>query len=159
MSALTLTLLRFGFLIALWIFIALVISVLRRDLVIQQSSAPAYRLQNRQTRKERRARLRAERERPRKLVILKGPDAGKNLDLIDDVITLGRSTDSEIALSDEYCSNRHARFVRRADGRWIVEDLGSTNGTFVNERKVTGPTLIAMGEVIRLGRTEVELRR
>lgn len=159
MSSLTLTLLRFGFLLALWIFIAIVITVLRRDLLMQQSTAPAYRLQPQQTRKERRALARAERERPRRLVIIKGPGSGQTLDLIDDIITMGRAADSKIVLTDEYCSNRHARLVRRADGRWLLEDMGSTNGTFVQERKITGPTVVGIGEAIRVGRTEMELRR
>jgi pSer/pThr/pTyr-binding forkhead associated (FHA) protein len=159
MSSLTLTLLRFGFLLALWIFIAVIISVLRRDLLMQQATAPAFRLQRQETRKERRALARAERERPRRLVIVKGPESGKSLDLIDDIITFGRSEDSRVVLSDEYCSNRHARMVRRADGRWLLEDMGSTNGTFVHERKVSGPTVIAIGDPIRMGRTEIELRR
>jgi pSer/pThr/pTyr-binding forkhead associated (FHA) protein len=159
MSSLTLTLLRFGFLLALWIFIAVIISVLRRDLLLQNSSAPAYRLQGQQSRKERRALNRAERERPRRLVLLKGPDGGKVIDLINDIVSLGRAEDSDLVLSDEYCSNRHARFVRRADGRWIVEDMGSTNGTFLNDRKVTGPTVVSIADVVRVGRTEMELRR
>lgn len=158
MSSLTLTLLRFGFLLGLWFFIAFIISVLRRDLVLQQSSAPAFRLQG-ESRKERRALARAERERPRRLVLTKGPQAGIAIDLLDDVISLGRADDSRIALTDEYCSNRHARLTRRADGRWILEDMGSTNGTFLNERKVTGPTVIGIGDVLRVGRTEIELRR
>lgn len=159
MSSLTLTLLRFGFLLALWIFIAVIISVLRRDLLLQQATAPAYRLQRQQTRKERRALARAERERPRRLVITKGSGSGSTLDLIEDVITFGRADDSRVVLADEYCSNRHARLVRRADGRWLLEDMGSTNGTFLNERKVTGPTVVGIGEAIRMGRTEIELRR
>ena len=159
MSSLTLTLLRFGFLIALWIFIAIIITVLRRDLLMQQASAPAYRLQQQQTRKERRTVARAERERPRRLVIIKGPENGRSLDLTDEAITFGRASDSRVVLSDEYCSNRHARLVRRADGRWLLEDMGSTNGTFLQERKVTGPTIVGIGEVIRMGRTEIELRR
>lgn len=159
MSSLTLTLLRFGFLIALWIFIAIIITVLRRDLLMHQSTAPAYRLAPQQTRKERRALARAERERPRKLVILKGPESGRSLELTDEIITLGRASDSRVVLSDEYCSNRHARLVKRADGRWLLEDMGSTNGTFLQERKVTGPTVVGIGESIRVGRTEIELRR
>lgn len=159
MSSLTLTLLRFGFLLGLWLFIGLIIAILRQDLTARQATPPAYRLRSQQTRKERRAVARAERERPRKLVITKGPESGRSLDLVDDVITVGRSDDSRVVLTDDYCSNRHARLVRRADGRWLVEDMGSTNGTFLQERKLTGPTVVGIGEIIRVGRTEIELRR
>lgn len=159
MSSLTLTLLRFGFLLALWLFIGIIITVLRRDLLMQQATAPAYRLKSQQTRKERRAIARIERERPRRLIITKGPDSGRTVDLTEDLIILGRAEDAKVVLTDEYCSSKHARLIRRADGRWILEDMGSTNGTFLQERKLTGPTVVGIGEVIRLGRTELELRR
>lgn len=162
MSVLTLTLLRFAFLVALWLFIALAISVLRRDLVqervMSKTIAPAFRMPV-ATRKERRAAAKAERYLPRRIVIIRGSDSGKAWELGHSVISMGRADDSTIILDDEYCSNRHARLVPRADGRWLIEDTGSTNGTFLNERKITGPTVIGLGERLRLGQTEMELRR
>lgn len=162
MSVLTLTLLRFAFLLGLWFFIALAISVLRRDLleerVLTRTIAPAYRMPV-TSRKEQRAAARAERELPRKVVIVRGPGSGQAWQLGQAVMTFGRAEDCSVVLEDEYCSNRHARLVPRADGRWLVEDTGSTNGTFVNERKITGPTVVSIGERIRMGRTEIEVRR
>ena len=162
MSSLTLTLLRFAFLVGLWFFVALAISVMRRDLLEQRALsrtiAPAYRMPT-VSRKERRAAARAERELPRKVVIVRGNGSGRGWELGQAVITLGRAEDCSIVLDDEYCSNRHARLVPRADGRWLIEDTGSTNGTYLNERKITGPTVAGLGERIRVGRTEIELRR
>lgn len=162
MSVLTLTLLRFGFLISLWFFVAITISILRRDLLeerlLNRSIAPAYRMPV-TSKKEQRAAAKAERELPRKIVIVRGSHAGQGWQLGQVVMTFGRAEDSTIVLDDEYCSNRHARLVPRADGRWLIEDTGSTNGTYVNERKITGPTLVNLGERIRMGRTEIEVRR
>lgn len=162
MSSLTLTLLRFAFLVGLWLFIALAISVMRRDLVQERAYsrtiAPAYKMPT-TSRKERRLAARAERELPRKVVVIKGSKSGRAIELGQAIITLGRAADCTIVLEDEYCSNRHARLVPRADGRWLIEDTGSTNGTYLNERKLTGPTVAGLGERIRMGRTEIELRR
>lgn len=162
MNSLTLTLLRFAFLVGLWFFIALAISVMRRDLVEQRvlnrTIAPAYKMPT-MSRKERRLAARAERDLPRKIAVVRGPSAGRAFELGQAVITLGRAADCTIVLEDEYCSNRHARLVPRADGRWLIEDTGSTNGTYLNERKITGPTVAGLGERIRMGRTEIELRR
>ena len=162
MNSLTLTLLRFAFLVGLWLFIALAISVMRRDLVEQRvlnrTIAPAFRMPT-QSRKERRMAAKAEKELPRKVVIVRGTNSGHAWELGQAALTLGRADDCSIVLDDEYCSNRHARLVPRADGRWLIEDTGSTNGTFLNERKITGPTVAPLGERIRVGRTELELRR
>jgi pSer/pThr/pTyr-binding forkhead associated (FHA) protein len=73
-------------------------------------------------------------------------------------VTLGRSQDSTIVLDDDYVSSRHARFFPQ-DGQWLVEDMGSTNGTYLDRNKVTGPTPVKIGMPIRIGKTVVELRK
>jgi pSer/pThr/pTyr-binding forkhead associated (FHA) protein len=73
-------------------------------------------------------------------------------------VTLGRSQDSTIVLDDDYVSSRHARIYPR-DGQWVVEDMGSTNGTYVERHKVNGPTPVKIGVPIRIGKTTVELRK
>ena len=73
-------------------------------------------------------------------------------------ITLGRAHDSTIVLDDDYASSRHARLYPDASGQWIVEDLGSTNGTFLGQTKLTAPTVAQIGVPIRIGKTVLELR-
>lgn len=73
-------------------------------------------------------------------------------------MTIGRGADCELRLDDTYASNQHARLFGR-NGAWYVEDLGSTNGTFVNDQKLAAPAQIQPGDRIRVGTTVMELRR
>ena len=72
-------------------------------------------------------------------------------------ITIGRAEDSTLVITDDYASAKHARLVPRA-GQWFVEDLGSTNGTYLDRAKVSAPTPVPLGVPIRIGRTALELR-
>lgn len=74
-------------------------------------------------------------------------------------ITLGRAHDSTIVLDDDYASSRHARIYPDRDGQWIVEDLGSTNGTYLDRNRLTTPTPVPLGAPIRIGKTVIELRK
>ena len=73
------------------------------------------------------------------------------------MFTIGRAPDCGLALTDDYASNHHAKLVPNGDG-WQVEDTGSTNGTFVADKKVSSPVKVAVGTPIRVGRTVMELR-
>jgi len=77
---------------------------------------------------------------------------------LDGSTTLGRGVECELRLDDTYVSQQHARIFDRG-GNWYVEDLGSTNGTFVNEQKLVAPAMLTPGDKIRVGTTIVELRR
>jgi len=77
---------------------------------------------------------------------------------LDGSTTIGRSVECELRLDDTYVSQQHARIFDRS-GNWYVEDLGSTNGTFVNEQKLVAPAMLTPGDKIRVGTTIVELRR
>jgi pSer/pThr/pTyr-binding forkhead associated (FHA) protein len=72
-------------------------------------------------------------------------------------VTIGRAPDCNLTLTDDYASNHHARLVPRGDG-WQLEDTGSTNGTFVADRKVSSPVKVGVGTTIRIGQTVMELR-
>lgn len=91
------------------------------------------------------------------LVITSGSAAGTTLPLDDDVITIGRSTDSTMAIVDEYTSTYHARLARSGD-RWMLTDLDSTNGTKVNGSRVTGTVLLPVYTPVTIGTTTFELR-
>jgi pSer/pThr/pTyr-binding forkhead associated (FHA) protein len=77
---------------------------------------------------------------------------------LDGSTTIGRGVECELRLDDTYVSQQHARIFDRG-GNWYVEDLGSTNGTFVNEQKLVAPAMLTPGDKIRIGTTTVELRR
>ena len=94
---------------------------------------------------------------PTQLLVTEGGLAGTRITLGEQPIMIGRANDSTLVLTDDYASTRHARLVMR-DGDWYVEDLGSTNGTYLDRTKVTGPTPIPPGVPIRIGKTVLELR-
>jgi pSer/pThr/pTyr-binding forkhead associated (FHA) protein len=95
---------------------------------------------------------------PSTLVVTAGALSGTSVRLGEGAVTLGRSQDSTIVLDDDYVSSRHAR-VFPQDGQWFVEDMGSTNGTYLDRTKVTGATPVKIGMPIRVGKTVVELRK
>jgi pSer/pThr/pTyr-binding forkhead associated (FHA) protein len=99
-----------------------------------------------------------DRSAARKLVVIDGDLAGTTITLTDEPISIGRADDSTVVLTDDYVSTRHARLVP-ADGKWLVEDLGSTNGTYLDRQRVTSPTPVPLGTPIRVGKTVMELRK
>jgi len=161
MSALSLTIIRVGFLAVLWLFVIAAIGVVRTDLLGGPASS-TRRGRARQAQAARQPRSprpqRAGRGSPRFLVVTAGALKGTSLDLAQQQITLGRANDVTLVLNDDYASSRHARIFPQ-DGQWIVEDLGSTNGTYLDRQKVTRPTPVPLGVPIRIGKTVLELRR
>ena len=161
MSTLTLLLIRLAFLAVLWLFVITAVGVVRTDLFGQ---APSSRKQKRQRQTPGPARprppgpARAGRGDPQRLLVTAGPLAGTSLALTEQQITIGRANDATLVLNDDYASSRHARLFPQ-DGQWIVEDLGSTNGTYLDRQKVTQPTPVPTGVPIRIGKTVLELRR
>ena len=94
----------------------------------------------------------------RTLAVTAGPLVGTSIPLSDTPITIGRADSSTLVVADDYVSTNHARLVPRGDA-WVLEDLGSTNGTFLDRTKVTAPTPVPLGVPIRIGKTTLELRR
>ena len=72
---------------------------------------------------------------------------------------IGRSPECALVLDDDYASGRHARIFQDDDGTWRVEDLRSTNGTYLGATRLTEPREVAVGSVLRIGQTVVELQR
>ena len=161
MNALTLTLIRVAFLAVLWLFVIAAIGVVRTDL-FGTAAAKVRRGRNRQQPPRQPQRPprqpKPSRGTPRFLVVTEGGLTGVSVDLTDQQITLGRANDATLVLNDDYASSRHARIFPQ-DGQWIVEDLGSTNGTYLDRQKVTRPTPVPVGVPIRIGKTVLELRR
>ena len=98
------------------------------------------------------------RSQARKLVVTEGPLAGTTVTLGTTPVTLGRADESTLVLTDDYASSHHAR-LSPGEGAWLVEDLGSTNGTYLGTDKVVRPTPVRLGQPIRIGKTVLELRR
>jgi pSer/pThr/pTyr-binding forkhead associated (FHA) protein len=154
MSELTLTLIKIGFLALLWLFVLSSVSVIRSDLFGErveqvQASKPAKRPAKSQKRR---------RGAPSRLVISEGVNAGVSVPLADGPILLGRGADATIRLDDDYVSTRHARFVPHGDD-WYVEDLGSTNGTYIGSQRISAPMVVSVGVQVRLGKTIAELKK
>ena len=90
------------------------------------------------------------------IVMRSGPIPGSSFYLEKTEVTLGRDLANDIPVPDQEISRRHARFVVRTDGVYI-EDLGSTNGTFLGNQRVTDPVPLRRGDQVRIGATTVEL--
>ena len=159
MNELTLTLIRVAFLAVLWLFVIAAIGVVRTDL--SGNSGAKSRIPRRQPtapRPARPAKPPRGRGQPHTLVVTAGSLKGTTIDLAEQQITMGRANDATLVLNDDYASSRHARLFPQ-DGQWIVEDLGSTNGTYLDRQKVSRPTPVPVGVPIRIGKTVLELRR
>jgi hypothetical protein len=189
MSALTLLLLRFGFLFILWAFVFAVVYALRTDLFGQRvrrlpadvasgaaPSAPfvasavapavvapvpawsggsasdateAFSVQGNNA---------ASSAIATRLVITSGPKEGLELSLPKEPLTIGRSSESGLVIRDDYTSTHHARLMLWSED-WVIQDLDSTNGTFLNGTRVTLPTPVPLNTPVRIGTTSFELRR
>jgi hypothetical protein len=149
----TLLALKLAFLVLLYLFIWRIVRSAARDLRLPQESmiiAPQQaaaaglvpHLHSRQL---------------GRLVVLQSPtfEPGDEIALDSQPITLGRGRTNDVSIpEDEYASTRHARIEPRRDGFW-VEDIGSTNGTFVNGIRVTRERRLAPGDVLRIGETDL----
>ena len=161
MDPLTLTLIKLAFLLVLWLFVIAAVGVVRTDIF---GAAPGRRASKR-GRQPGRAQpakpvkpAKAGRGTPRQLLVTAGALTGTALPLTDQQITIGRAPDATLVLTDDYASTRHARLFPQ-NGEWIVEDLGSTNGTYLDRQKVTQATPVPVGIPIRIGKTVLELRK
>ena len=167
MSELTLTLIKLGFLAVLWLFVLSAVSVVRSDIVgtkapsapkASAKTSPKDKEKAKPKREKKPKRSKPGRGVPTKLQVVSGPNTGQSVPLGDQPILLGRGTDAAIRLDDDYVSTRHARFATNGD-QWFVEDLGSTNGTYLGTQRVSSPIPVGLGMQVRLGKTVVELRK
>ena len=182
MSELTLLVLRLCFLILLWFFVFVIVYALRSDLFGQRArrmpvaaaplaaafptapTASAGRVQvvapptEPITQSARPAPPHADATTPRRLVIMSGPREGLEIDLPTEQLTIGRSSESGLVIRDDYTSTHHARLMLWND-QWVIQDLDSTNGTFLAGSRVMLPTPVPPGTPVTIGTTSFELRR
>ncbi|MDR1441867.1 MAG: FHA domain-containing protein [Bifidobacteriaceae bacterium] len=190
MGELSVSLLRLGYLLMLWLFVLAALGTLRRDIygttIRRREGAPRGR-----SRSKRRARVAVPSEMaavgrpvpagaalgqgrlpppparsrpvvvpgqgvPTRLIVKSGPLRGTTLPLGRAPVVMGRSSTANLVLDDEFASGRHAQLVPRAGG-WVLEDLGSTNGTFLGRDKIASPIEVTAGQSIRIGNTTLEV--
>ncbi|TDC83189.1 FHA domain-containing protein [Actinomadura sp. 7K507] len=165
MSPFTLTLIKLAFLAVLWLFVIAAVGVIRADMfgskaaskAATRASQPRPPKAPRQPKPPRQQRS-AQHGAPTKLVVVQGERTGTVIDLTGVPITIGRANDATLVVTDDYASSRHARLYAQ-DGQWIVEDLGSTNGTYLGRTKVSRPMPVPPGVPVRIGKTVIELRK
>ncbi len=141
---------RAGFLALLWLFVLAALRVVRSDLYAAAGlkvAMPGFR----------RSSAKGGGKAPRQMIVTHGALAGTRIALDGRPILIGRADDSTLVLDDDYASTRHARISLRGTD-WYVEDLGSTNGTYLDRAKVTAPLRVPLGVPIRIGKTVIELR-
>jgi hypothetical protein len=151
----TLLALKIAFLVLLYLFIWRIVRSATKDLRLPQESMILAPQQARA------AGLVAPRRDPGRLVVVKSPkfEAGAEWELDSNAVYIGRGPTNDIPLEgDEYASARHARIEARDDGTF-VDDVGSTNGTFVNGIRLTQERKLVPGDVIRIGETDLRFER
>lgn len=157
MSEIALTVIKVVYLALLWLFILSAVSVIRSDLfgrTVTASDQPQPQELESPPPPARRAKR--HRGEPRVFMISQGNQAGLSADLASGVVMIGRGADCQLILDDDYVSTRHARVVSTPNGIY-VEDLGSTNGTYVNGQRITAPTTITFADTVRIGKTILKL--
>lgn len=158
MSELGLTLARLAFLGLLWVFVLMTVWALRRDLKAPADARPTGRAARAPKAPKPPKVGRAGKTKGSKLIVTEGPLAGTVVPLTGAQVTIGRAPDSTLVIEDDYASSRHAR-IYSSEGTWLVEDLGSTNGTWIDRSRITTPTVLPIGVPLRIGRTTLTLSK
>ncbi|GAA1858674.1 FHA domain-containing protein FhaB/FipA [Brevibacterium marinum] len=165
MSEFTVTVFRFAFFIILWLFVFGVAGVLKRDIFGAKKGSRKSRRGGKADRKaaptpapSRPAPAPAaprQQAHPGSVRVTAGPLAGTFVTLSGAPVTFGRAPDNTIVISDDFASSHHARIVA-ANGSWVLEDLGSTNGTIVDGSPIHSPISLRIGTQITIGHTTLE---
>ncbi|MDQ4070761.1 MAG: FHA domain-containing protein [Actinomycetota bacterium] len=151
-----LTILKLCFLALLYLFFMRVVRAVWAELSGAPAAAPAPAPTPRAQRSWGGASRGNSRAGAKLRVIEPADHKGRTYELADE-LTVGRAGGCQITLDDTYVSQLHARVFRR-DGQFYVEDLGSTNGTYLNRKKVTAPIAIRKGDRLQIGKTVMELQ-
>jgi hypothetical protein len=150
-SDLIIAAIKVAFLALLWLFILAIANTVRTDMFgkrVPASSLTAIPAD--------RGRGKGRSKSPTRFAITAGPQQGTAVPVAP-TINLGRAADSTLLLDDDYASARHAQLVQQDSNTWLISDLRSTNGTYVNGRLVTEPTKVTVGDVVRIGKTLMRL--
>lgn len=179
MTEFTVVALRFGLFIAMWVFVFMVAGVLSRDLFGPRKVKAGKRRKRAKAQQSAQA-TQQPAQQPvgagathgdtsdsyayqasdfvSELVVTSGPLSGTVIALGDAPITLGRSRENTLVLDDDFASGFHAKIAPDGRGGWYVEDLGSTNGTYMGQHQLEAPTSLGVQMPVTIGNTTVELR-
>jgi pSer/pThr/pTyr-binding forkhead associated (FHA) protein len=154
MPDIVLDILKYVFLVVLYIFVARAV----RAVMIELRPAPATTSSGRGSSTSTKAPSRKVKKAPKRAVIVEGASSsGKNFDLGQE-LTIGRADKCHVILDDTYVSQVHARVFSRGES-YFLEDLGSTNGTYLNRKRVGGATELQRGDRVKIGKTVLEMRK
>ena len=157
MPPIVFTLVQGLFLILLYLFVARAVRWVWRDVTAPARAAAVAAAPVKRSRSASGGKRKA-RALPGELVIHTPQGRPRVVKLDAHDVTFGRADSSTVILDDPYISDHHAR-VFLSDGEWCISDLGSTNGTFLNQVKVTAATPIAAGDQLGIGKTTVQVRK
>ncbi|HEY7796426.1 MAG TPA: FHA domain-containing protein [Microbacteriaceae bacterium] len=165
MSELALLLVRIGFVAVLWIFIFSLLSVIRADIygrrvirsVAQQSGSNVASQVGTDSDPDVISEVEAESGGPSHLYVITGVSAGTKIPLDKRELFIGRAPSCELIVTDEFASSQHAKVVH-IGGDWVIQDLDSTNGTYVDGARIQTPEVLRMNIPVRVGKTTFELR-
>jgi pSer/pThr/pTyr-binding forkhead associated (FHA) protein len=153
MPNLVLELLKYAFLAVLYIFVARAVKAVYLELRTPNPRRAPARAPGAARPPSRRAK-----KAPRRLSIVEGNSSkGKSFEVGDELV-VGRAERCHIVLDDTYVSQMHARIFSKGDAV-MVEDLGSTNGTYLNRKRITAPSELQRGDHVKIGKTVMELRK
>lgn len=147
---------KIAFLLVLYLFVARAVRAVLLDVYGPRADRPAGRKRQKQRQPAPPKPARSARKMPKELMV-NDLDGRRSVPLRDSV-TIGRAASCDLVVSDNYVSNVHARIYAK-DGTYWLEDLGSTNGTYVNRGKVSVPVAIGPGDEVKVGKASLELRR
>jgi FHA domain-containing protein len=150
MPELILSILKYLFLLLIFLFLARAVRAMYLD-VAGSRSAPSAPEQTDGVVKPRATKP------PDRLTVV-GPDGKSRTYEVDEELIIGRADKCQVIISDPYASQIHARIFRRSNGVFI-EDMGSTNGTYLNKKRVASPLPVNRGDRARIGKTSLEFRR
>lgn len=153
MPTIVLDLLKYVFLAVLYIFMARAVRAMYLELKpTSQRAAPARRAPAAKQPQRR------SKKPPRQIKVLEGEGIKGKTFTLEGELLVGRGERCQIVVNDTYASQVHARLFQKGESV-MVEDMGSTNGTYLNRQKVTGPTEAFKGDRVKIGKTVLELRR
>lgn len=157
MPTLVLDLLRYVFLAVLYIFVLRAVRAVYVEL--RPNTARQAPRQRRQAPTPSAPPSRkAAKKAPTKAAVVEGTSHKGKTFALKEELTIGRAGDCKLVLEDTYVSQKHARIYPRGDG-FVVEDLGSTNGTYLNRQRLTSPAELHRGDRVKIGKTVLEMRK
>lgn len=153
MPDIVLDILKYVFLAVLYIFVARAV----RAVMVELRPATVTTGTRSQQAPPKSSARRAKRA-PKHAVIVEGNSTSGKTFALDKELTIGRADKCHVVLDDTYVSQVHARIFARGDS-YYLEDLGSTNGTYLNRKRVSGATELQRGDRVKIGKTVLEMRK